>query len=201
MPGEVTQLLAELRNGSADAESRLAVLVYDELHRIAVRQMGRERQNHSLQASILVHEAYLGLVGQHEQNWQNRAHFFAVASQYMRRLLVDHARKRNAVKRGGGLEPLQLEDAFVFTDSKCDELIAVDRALERLAAIDPRQCRIVEMRFFAGLTEDEIAAALGVSSRTVKREWNVAKAWLHGEFSNVNTHDNPSVGADQGTHR
>ena len=186
MPGEITELLAEVRGGNSASESRLAELVYDQLHGIAARYMRFERPDHSLQATLLVDDAYLHLVNQEDRNWQNRSHFYAVAAQVMRRILIDHARIHNAAKRGGGLAAVQLEDTAILTEDKCEELIAVDQALIHLADRDPRLARIVEMRFFAGLTEDEIAEVLGVSARTVKRDWQVAKAWLHGELSGKN---------------
>ena len=188
-PGEITELLGEMRDGKTAAQSRLAVLVYEELHRIASRYMYKERPDHSLQATVLVNDAYLYLVNQEDRNWQNRSHFFAVAAQLMRRILIDHARNRNAAKRGGGRAAVQLEDALVIADDRMEEVIAVDLALTRLAEWDARLARIVEMRFFAGLTEDEIAEALGISPRTVKRDWKVAKAWLHGELSGIATDD------------
>jgi RNA polymerase sigma factor (TIGR02999 family) len=200
VPGEITRLLAEARNGDRDAQSRLAEAVYHELYGIAARHMRNERPGHTLQPSILVHEAFMGLVAQENLSWQNRTHFFAVAAQYMRRLLVDHARSRNAEKRGGGRVNIQLDDVFVFSDAKCEEVIAVDQALARLSEVDPRQCRIVELRFFAGLTEEEIAEVLGISARSVKREWRVAKAWLRAEFSSAETDDKNkrAVASDQG---
>jgi len=183
MPGEITELLAEVRDGNSASESRLAELVYDQLHGIADRYMRYERPDHSLQATVLVDDAYLHLVNQEDRTWQNRSHFYAVAAQVMRRILIDHARTRNAAKRGGGRAIIQLDDAVILTEDKCEELLAVDQALTNLGAWDPRLARIVEMRFFAGLTEEEIAEVLGVSSRTVKRDWQVAKAWLHGELT------------------
>jgi RNA polymerase sigma factor (TIGR02999 family) len=188
-PGEITELLAEVRDGKPAAQSRLAELVFDELHRIASYYMRRERPDHSLQATVLVDDAYLHLVNQDERNWENRSHFFAVAAQIMRRILIDHARSRNAAKRGGGIAEIDLDDALVIAEDKFEELIAVDLALTRLAEWDARLARIVEMRFFAGLTEEEIGEALGVSPRTVKRDWKVAKAWLHGELSGIATAD------------
>lgn len=188
-PGEITELLAEVRDGKPAAQSRLAELVYDELHRIASCYMRRERPDHSLQATVLVDDAYLHLVNQEERSWENRSHFFAVAAQIMRRILIDHARSRKAAKRGGGLAEIHLDDALVIAEDKFEELIAVDLALSRLAEWDARLARIVEMRFFAGLTEEEIAEALGISPRTVKRDWKVAKAWLHGELSGIATDD------------
>ena len=193
MPGEITQLLAEVRSGNRDAESRLASVVYHELHRMASRYMHHERPDHSLQATILVHEAYLQLVNQEERNWQNRSHFFALAAQIMRRILIDHARSRHALKRGGAGVKVQLDDVVVFSDDKCEELIAVDEALTRLAARDARLGRVVELRFFAGLTEVEIGSVLGVSPRSVKRDWKVAKAWLHGELSSIKSDDSGAM--------
>lgn len=195
MPGEITQLLAEVREGNSGAESRLASLVYDQLHHIAARYMQRERRDHTLQATVLVHEAYLDLVNQADRTWQNRSHFFAVAAQLIRRILIDHARSRNAAKRGGPRGTLRLDDVLVFSEAKYDELIAIDEALTRLAGWDTRQSRIVELRFFAGLTEEEIAEVLGISVRTVKREWKVAKAWLHGELSSIQSDKPGAMGA------
>jgi RNA polymerase sigma factor (TIGR02999 family) len=192
MPGEITQLLAELRDGKTASESRLAELVYDELHRIASRFMRSERPDHSLQTTVLVDDAYLNLVNQEDRSWENRSHFYAVAAQSMRHILIDHARGRRAAKRGGGRPAIHLEESLAISEDKCDEMIAVDEALVRLAAWDPRLSRIVEMRFFGGLTLDEIAAVLGISVRTVKREWQVAKAWLHCELSGA-AHDGSSV--------
>lgn len=187
--GEITELLGEVRDGKSDAQSRLASLVYDELHRIASCYMRRERPDHSLQATALVNDAYLNLVNQEERNWQNRSHFFALAAQMMRRILIDHARNRKAAKRGGGIAEIQLEEALVIAEDKMEEVIVVDLALTRLSELDPRLARIVEMRFFAGLTAEETAEALGISPRTVKRDWKVAKAWLHGELSGIAADD------------
>jgi RNA polymerase sigma factor (TIGR02999 family) len=195
MPGEITQLLAEIQGGDRHAESRLAALVYGELHKIAARYMRAERPDNSLQATILVHEAYLRLVNQEDQNWQNRAHFFATAARLMRQILIDHARTRNAAKRGGPHADLRLDDIIVFSDDRLEQVLAIDEALIRLAERDARLARIVEMRFFAGLTEEEIAEVLGVSPRTVKRDWRVAKAWLHGELSGGEDDDGRAVGA------
>jgi RNA polymerase sigma-70 factor, ECF subfamily len=195
-PGEITELLAAVREGKATAQSRLAALVYDELHRIASCYMRKERADHSLQATVLVDDAYLHLVNQEDRNWQNRSHFYAVAAQLMRRILIDHARNRNAAKRGGRRVAVEMDDALVVAEEKFEQMIAVDQALTRLAEWDPRLERIVEMRFFAGLTEEEIAEALGISPRTVKRDWQVAKAWLHGELSGVATNDLGPVAKD-----
>ena len=185
--GEITVLLAGLRNGDNGAESRLASAVYGELRRIAARYMRRERADHTLQATALVNDAYMKLMAQ-DKDWQNRAHFFAVASSLMRRILVDHARSRQADKRGGGAVRLGVENpeanwGLVFTPDRGEQLLALDEALSRLSMLDGRQVRIVEMRFFGGMTDREIAEALGVSVRTVVRDWVLARAWLHCELS------------------
>jgi len=184
MAGDITHLLAEVQGGDRGAQSRLAWLVYEELHRIAGNYMHRERSD-SLQPTMLVHDAFLRLVEQGDRSWQNRSHFFATASVLMRRLVVDHARRRKAAKRGGLEAKVPLEDAQaqVISEARCEELIALDEALAHLEQLDPRGCRIVEMRFFGGMTEDEIGEALGISPRTVKRDWQVARVWLHGELS------------------
>ncbi|MFN8060482.1 MAG: sigma-70 family RNA polymerase sigma factor [Vicinamibacterales bacterium] len=181
-PGEVTRLLTELNAGNKDALSTLLPLVYDELRRVANRFLSRERPGHTLQATALVHEAYLKLVGQREVRWQNRAHFFGVAAQAMRRILVDRARAHLAEKRGGAQRPISLDDAVVVGEEPSAELMALDEALTRLAQIDPDQAKLVELRFFGGLTVEETAVVLGVSDSTVKREWRVARAWLHREI-------------------
>jgi RNA polymerase sigma factor (TIGR02999 family) len=182
-PGEVTQLLAALRNGDPSAESRLLEVVYAELHRMAVRYMRYERPDHTLQATALIHEAYVDLTRQPAKNWQDHAHFYGVAAQVMRRILVDYARTHRAAKRGGGQQKVGLDDAVLLTGEQSDELVALDEALSRLAQFDARQSRIVELRFFAGLNEEETAEVLGVSSRTVRRDWGVAKAWLYGQLN------------------
>jgi RNA polymerase sigma-70 factor (ECF subfamily) len=178
----VTALLGELSKGKPDAADQLIPVVYDELRRLANRYMRREREGHTLQATALVHEAYMKLVEQRSVNWQSRAHFFGIAAQIMRRLLVDHARGRLRDKRGGGQYLVPIEDALVFSPEQSSGLVELDGALDRLATMDPRQARIVELRFFAGLTVEEVAEVLGVSPKTVKRDWSVAKAWLHGEL-------------------
>lgn len=178
---DATVLLRELTTGKADVAFQLLPIIYDELHRLATYQMRRERGDHTLQATALVHEAYLKLVGQ-SANWQSRAHFFAVAAQLMRRILIDHARSHLRHKRGGDQQIVSLDEAVVFSPEKSEYLIKVDEALQRLTKLDPRQGKIVELRFFAGLTIEETAEALNISSKTVKREWSVAKAWLHGEL-------------------
>jgi RNA polymerase sigma factor (TIGR02999 family) len=181
--GDVTQLLAELQDGRSDAAPQLMPLVYDELHRLAGRQMRRERSDHTLQATALVHEAYLRLVNQPQRTWQNRAHFIAVAAQVMRRLLVDYARARRTSKRGSEPQRVPLEQEPLITEEQSEEVVSLDEALERLAQLDERQSRIVELRFFGGLTVDETAEVLCISSKTVKRDWTLARAWLHREVS------------------
>jgi RNA polymerase sigma factor (TIGR02999 family) len=183
--GEVTQLLADLRKGDRGAESRLFDVVYAELHRMAVRYMRHERPDHTLQATALIHEAYVDLIDQQEKDWQNRAHFYGVAAQVMRRVLVDYARMHGTAKRGGGQHKVCLDEALLMTAEQSDELVALDEALSRLAQFDPRQSRVVELRFFGGLNEEETAQVLSVSSRTVRRDWSLAKVWLYGQLEKV----------------
>ncbi len=180
-PGDVTALLEEARLGREDAILRLLPLVYRELRRIAGQQMRRERAGHTLQPTALVHEAFLRLVDQDHVDWQNRAHFFGVAGQLMRRLLVDYARRRFAAKRG---IPVTLQEAILPGGvDKTEEILAVDQVLGRLAELDPRQARIVELRYFGGLSIEETADAMGVAGRTVKRDWAMAKAWMRQQLS------------------
>jgi RNA polymerase sigma factor (TIGR02999 family) len=180
--GEVTRLLLAWKQGDRGALERLIPLVYSDLHRMAQRRLGRERPGHTLQPTAIVNELYLRLVGGEKEDWQNRAHFFAAAARSMRRILVDHARARNAKKRGGqGIG--YLLDTTVMVDPPSVDLIAVDDALEKLAALDSEQARVVELRFFAGLTEGETAEALGLSPSTVHRKWLSAKAYLHRELA------------------
>jgi|ERR1035438_2792828 RNA polymerase sigma factor (TIGR02999 family) len=197
MEADITRLLVEAQGGNKDAQSNLASLVYDELHRLAARCMRGERPDHTLQTTILVHEAFIKLVDEGDRSWQNRSHFFAVSAQVMRRLLIDHARSRRAEKRGGMRVKVEWDETVVVSEQHCEEWIAVDEALNRLSERDPRLSRIVELRFFAGLTEEEIGEVLGISARTVKREWRVAKAWLRAEFSSVKSDDNGPVGKSQ----
>ena len=180
---EVTRLLHALRDGEDNAAEQLARVVYDELHAIAEHAMRREVGGHTLQPTILVHEAFLRLIDQQEVNWQGRAHFFALASQAIRRILVDHARRRQAMKRDGGTR-ITLEDAVLQSSTDSVDLIAIDDALERLAIVDTRQARVVELRFFTGLGINETAEALGISPATVKRDWTFAKAFLQRELEN-----------------
>ena len=175
---EVTRLLIAWGNGNQAAMDELMVLVYDELRRLASRYMRRENQGHTLQTSALVNEAYLRLIDQKKVQWQNRAHFFGVAAQLMRRILVDHARTRSRTKRGGGAQMVSLAEQGAISKEVAD-VIALDNALKDLSQMDPRKCRIVEMKFFGGLTNEEAAEVLKVTSRTVEREWRKAKAWLH----------------------
>ncbi len=177
-PGEITQLLTEINNGNRDAEARLMPLVYEELRRLAAHYIRGERRGHSMQATALVHEAYLRLVDHGGANWQGRGHLFGVAAQMMRRILVDHARAKFAEKRGGDCEKISLDEALVYSEQPSEDILAVDEALTRLSEWDPRQGRIVELMFFGGLTAEETAEAVGVSVQTVKRDWRMAKAWL-----------------------
>ena len=180
-------MLADLRSGDKEALAKLIPLVYDELHRLAEHYMRNERVGHTLQPTALINEAYLRLASA-EKAWQHRAHFVAVAAGTMRRVLIDHARKQKAAKRGGEQAALPLEDSpeflsAVLTKERSEELIGLDEALTRLQELDPRQSQVVELRFFGGLTVEETAEVLGISPKTVKRDWAVARAWLHGEMS------------------
>jgi RNA polymerase sigma factor (TIGR02999 family) len=179
----VTEMLRDWRNGDQEALEQLIPVVYDELHRQAARYLRREHPGHTLQTTALIHEAYLRLIKQQNIEWQNRAHFYAIAARLMRQILVDHARRRQATKRGGSDIKVPLEEAMVISPGENVDLVALDEALTRLAAIDPQQSRIVELRYFSGLSVEETAEVLGVSSRTVKRDWNVAKAWLRQQIS------------------
>ena len=183
-PGEVSVLLDELRRGNKDAFGKLAPLVYDELRRLAGHYMQGERAGHTLQPTAVVHEAYLRLVGQDWAEWRNRSQFVGVAARQMRRVLVDYARQHAAAKRGGTPVKLDLDRlAGSFDYGKSDEVLAVDEALARLAELDPQQAQVVELRYFVGLTVEETAELLGISLRTVKRDWAVALAWLRAELS------------------
>jgi RNA polymerase sigma factor (TIGR02999 family) len=179
----ITSLLAELRKGNKEAAHRLIPLVYQELHRLAHHYMRGERTGHTLQTSALLNEAYLRLAGEHNVDWKNRAHFFGTAAQVMRRVLVDHARTRDAQKRGGLAQRVSLENALVYSDAQSWQVVAVHEALNRLEKWDERQCRIVELRVFAGLNIEETAEAMSLSPTTVKREFQMAKAWLYGELT------------------
>ncbi len=187
-PKDVTQLLIEWSNGDHAALDRLIPLVYDELRRLARGYMRREKQGHTLQTSALIHEAYLRLVDRKDVQLQNRAQFFGFAAQLMRRILVDHARSRSRLKRGGGVQLVSLAEQAVISNDVA-EVIALDDALNNLAERDPRKAQIVEMKFFAGLTNEEIADVLRVTTRTVEREWRKAKAWLYRAISKGQTNE------------
>ena len=179
---EVTRLLRDWSSGDAEALNQLAPLVYDELHRIAANFLRGERSGHTLQATALVHEAYIRLVEQDQPEWHSRAHFTAVAAHYMRQVLVDHARKRNAAKRGGGDIVLSLDEVVAYTADRSDALLALDDAMNELAAAAPDKSRIVEMHFFGGMTQEEIATVLSVHVNTVARHLRVAQAWLQSRM-------------------
>lgn len=183
---DITRLLREWRSGNAEALQRLIPLVYNELHTLASRYLSRERQDHTLQTTALVHEAYLKLAAQRDVDWQSRAHFFGIAAQLMRRILVDHARRDRRVKRGGDAPHLPLEDADPSSPAASIDSVdiyALDQALKDLETLDPQQGRIVELRFFGGLTIEEAAEVTGLSSATIKRDWVVAKAWLYRKLA------------------
>jgi RNA polymerase sigma factor (TIGR02999 family) len=171
------------RNGDRNALDALLPLVYEELRRLAHFQLQRERQDHTLQTAALVHEAYLRLIGLNPPRWESRTHFFAIAAQLMRQILVDYARRHVAVKRGGGACKVSLEEATLVSKQKDVDVLSLDDALKALAKIDPRQSRVVELRFFAGLSLEEISEALEIAPATVQRDWTAARAWLHREIS------------------
>lgn len=182
-PHEVTQLLVAWGNGDQLARDKLMSVVYEELHRLAQKYMRRESPGHTLQTSALVNEAFVKLVDQRNVRWQNRAHFYGIAAQLMRRILVDHARSRHRAKRGGGARVVSFNDALLVSDERSAEVVAVHEALERLAEFDSRKSQLVELRFFGGLSIEETAEVLGVSQGTVMRDWTLAKAWLRREMS------------------
>jgi RNA polymerase sigma factor (TIGR02999 family) len=179
---DVTQLLQAWSVGEPDALAKLTPLVYQELRRLAQRYMAQERPGQTLQATALVHEAYLRLVGVKKLNWQNRAQFFGVSAQFMRRILVDRARSRRSLKRGGDAQPVSFDEALVLSPEPGQDLVALDDALKTLATMDPRRSRVVELRFFGGLTVEETAEVLHVSPETVMHDWKLAKAWLLREL-------------------
>jgi len=182
-PQAVTQLLVDWGNGDRQALEKLTPLVYQELKRLAARYLRRERREHTLQSTALVHEAWLRLIDQNHVHWQNRAQFFGIAGEMIRRILIDHARNRQAAKRGDGAVKLSLDEALGAPDRRDFDLVALDDALGDLGKLDPKQGKLVELRFFAGLSIEESAEVLGVSPATVKREWAAAKAWLYRELS------------------
>lgn len=176
---QITQLLKEWSEGNQTALDKLMPLVYEELHRQASRYIRKERSGHTLQTTALIHEAYLKLIGHNQIEWQNRSHFFALASTAMRRILVDYARERHRAKRGGVAENVAIDEALQISErEKNIDLIALDEALNRLAKMNERQARVVELKYFSGLSNDETAEVLGVSNATVRNDWNIAKAWL-----------------------
>ena len=182
-PNQITLLLEQIRLGNDDARAKLAAAVYPELKKLAALQMRRERPNHTLQPTALANEVFLRLAAGEQACWRDRNHFFAVSAELIRRILVDYARRRHAAKRGAGARPVELEEWQAQIEERPDIVIEIDRLLTRLGSFDKRQAQIVEMRFFSGLTEQEIAGALGLSERTVKRDWNMARAWMHRELS------------------
>ena len=180
---QITQLLVQWKGGNQQALDALMPLVYRELKRLAGSYLRRERPDHTLQSAALVNEAYLRLVDQKQVQWQNRAHFFGIAAQMMRRILVDHARGQHAAKRGAGVELLELDEALAQVQKRGVDLLGLDEALQRLEKMDPQQARIVELRFFSGLSIEETAEVLGISPATIKRDWSAARAWLFRELS------------------
>lgn len=182
-PEQTTELLAAISDGDREAADRLMTLLYEEFRRLAARYLNRERSDITLQPTALVHEAFLRLVNQQNVDWQGRTHFFAIGAQAMRRILVDHARRKQSEKHGGGRHRIELDDQMTISKKRDEDLLAIDDALEVLSKIDPRQAKIVELRFFGGLTVAEVAEVLGVSKRTVENEWTMVRAWLRRELS------------------
>jgi RNA polymerase sigma factor (TIGR02999 family) len=180
---QITQLLAEWSDGNQSALDKLYPLVYEELHRLARRYMSRERKGHTLQTTALINEAYVRLVDQKNVHWANRSHFFAISAQIMRRILIDHARRHAYAKRGGGAQQVSLEEVAVVAREQSAEILRLDEALKILAKMDPRRCHVVELRYFGGLNNEEIAGVLKVSENTVTRDWNLARAWLHQQLT------------------
>ena len=192
-PADITQLLAEWSEGNKEALDRLMPLVYDELRRVARRSLVAESSEHTLQTTALVNEAYLRLVRQEQMRWENRAQFFAIAARLVRRILVDHARTKHRDKRGGGAKKVSLDDQLAIGPGQDAGMIALDEALNALAQVDRRKSDVVEMKFFGGLSVEEIGRVLGISSVTVMRDWNFAKAWLYRNLSGECT-DGPADG-------
>jgi len=180
---QITQLLAEWSGGNQAALDELYPLVYEELHRLARRYMSRERRGHTLQTTALINEAYVRLVDQRNVRWANRSHFFAISAQIMRRILIDHARRHAYAKRGGGAQQVSLEEVAMVAREAGSDLIKLDEALKILAKMDPRRCHVVELRYFGGLSNEEIAGVLKVSENTVTRDWNLARAWLYQQLT------------------
>ena len=192
LPPNVTQLLIGWGRGDKEALDELLPIVYDELRQQAARYLRRERAGHTLQTTALIHEAYLRLVDQKNVKWQNRAHFFGIAAQLMRRILVDHARTKKRAKRGGSDVRVSLNEATLVAKTRDLDVLEIDEALNRLTAIDEQQGKIVELRFFSGMTVEETAEVLGISTATVKRDWSMARAWLHREISGEISQDEQS---------
>jgi RNA polymerase sigma-70 factor (ECF subfamily) len=186
---DVTQLLAQLSEGRSQAFDALLPVVYTELRRQAARYLRRERANHTLQPTALVHEAFLCLVDQRNIRWQNRAHFFGIAAQAMRRILIDHARRHARLKRGGPAAQVTLDEGMLSAEARSIDLLALDEALQRLALLDERQGRVVELRFFGGLSVEETAEVMDLSPATIKREWSMAKAWLYSQLATAPRRD------------
>ena len=197
-PADVTSLLNKLSAGDQEAAAQLVPLVYEELRHLAARRLRHERPDHTLQATALVHEAYVKLAAQRNAKWQNRAQFFGVASQVMRRILVDYARGQQRIRRGGKRQKVSLDDVLLLSPDRTEEVLAVHESLSRLEKLDARQARIVELRYFGGLTVEEVAEVVGISTKTVMRELNVAKAWLYGDLQERHAEAAPQLGQDKG---
>ncbi len=180
---EITQLLAEWSDGNQAALDDLYPLVYDELHRLARRYMSRERKGHTLQTTALINEAYVRMVDQRKVRWANRSHFFAISAQIMRRILIDHARRQAYAKRGGGARQVSLDETAAVVKDDLSEFLRLDEALQSLAELDKRRSQVVELKYFGGLNNDEIAEVLKISKNTVIRDWNMARAWLHRQLT------------------
>jgi RNA polymerase sigma-70 factor (ECF subfamily) len=198
-PANVTSLLNKLAAGDQEAAAQLVPLVYEELRHLAARRLRQERPDHTLQATALVHEAYVKLSAQRDAKWQNRAQFFGVASQVMRRILVDYARGQQRIRRGGKQQKVSLDDVVLVSPDRTEEVLTVHESLSRLEKLDARQARIVELRYFGGLTAEEIAEVVGISTKTVMRELNVAKAWLYGDLKDRRADNAPQLPQDKGT--
>jgi RNA polymerase sigma-70 factor (ECF subfamily) len=197
-PANVTSLLNKLTAGDQEAAAQLVPLVYEELRRLAAGRLRHERPDHTLQATALVHEAYVKLAAQRDAKWQNRAQFFGVASQVMRRILVDYARGQQRIRRGGKQQKVSLDDVVLVSPARTEEVLTVHESLSRLEKLDVRQARIVELRYFGGLTVEEIAEVVGISTKTVMRELNVAKAWLYGDLKDRQAETAPQPEHDKG---
>ena len=188
-PHQITQLLAEWSEGNPSALDELYPLVYEELHRLARRYMSRERKGHTLQTTALINEAYVRLVDQRNVQWANRSHFFAISAQIMRRILIDHARRHGYAKRGGGARQVSLDETAAVIQDNLSEFLRLDEALTSLAQLDPRRSQVVELRYFGGLNNEEIAEVLKISENTVIRDWNMARAWLYRQLSGSAAND------------